>query len=127
MALIRKIDCVMLRVEDLHAAREFYEQVLGLTPLWSDEHSAALGMPESEAEVVLHNDPNIARDCNVHYLVEDVTGAVAELTAAGCKVIVAPFEVRIGKCAVLVDPFGNRLNLIDMTKGPIEYNRKPKA
>jgi catechol 2,3-dioxygenase-like lactoylglutathione lyase family enzyme len=83
MALLRKIDCVMLRVDDLGAAREFYEQVLGLTPLWSDEHSVALGMPESEAEIVLHDDPGIPRDCNVHYLVDDVTDAVARLSAKG--------------------------------------------
>jgi predicted enzyme related to lactoylglutathione lyase len=43
------------------------------------------------------------------------------------KVVVAPFEVRIGRCAVPVDPFGNSLNLIDMSKGPIEYNLRPKA
>jgi predicted enzyme related to lactoylglutathione lyase len=127
MALLRKIDCVMLRVDDLGAAREFYEQVLGLTPLWSDEHSVALGMPESEAEIVLHDDPDIPRDCNVHYLVDDVIDAVARLSAKRCEVIVAPFEVRIGRCAVLIDPFGNSLNLIDMSKGPIEYNLRPKA
>src|SRR6266849_3407652 len=127
MALLRKIDCVMLRVDDLRAASEFYEHVLGLTPLCSDEHSVALGMPESEAEIVLHNDPGIPRDCNVHYLVDDVSKAVANLAAEGCRVIVAPFEVRIGKCAVLADPFENSLNLIDMTKGPVEYNLKPKA
>jgi predicted enzyme related to lactoylglutathione lyase len=84
-------------------------------------------MPESEAEIVLHDDPGIPRDCNVHYLVDDVTEAVAKLAATGCAVLVAPFEVRIGKCAVLADPFGNPLNLIDMTKGPVEYNLKPKA
>jgi catechol 2,3-dioxygenase-like lactoylglutathione lyase family enzyme len=32
MALLRKIDCVMVRVDDLDAARKFYEEVLGLTP-----------------------------------------------------------------------------------------------
>jgi lactoylglutathione lyase len=127
MALLRKIDCVMVRVDDLDAARKFYEEVLGLTPLWSDEQSVALGMPESEAEIVLHNNPDIPRDCSVHYLVENVTDAVAQLGATGCQVIVAPFEVRIGKCAVVADPFGNMLNLIDMTKGPFEYNLKRSA
>ena len=36
VALLRKIDCVMLRVDDLTSAWEFYERTLGLEPLWSD-------------------------------------------------------------------------------------------
>ena len=58
---------------------------------------------------------------NVHYLVGDVKGATAKLSSAGCSVMVAPFEVRIGMCAVLRDPFANLLSLIDMSKGPAEY------
>lgn len=57
--LLRKIDCVMIRVDNLDAAREFYQQSLGLEPLRSDEHSVALGMPESDAEIVLHDNPEI--------------------------------------------------------------------
>jgi predicted enzyme related to lactoylglutathione lyase len=45
-------------------------------------------------------------------LVDDVIAIVAGLAAAGCRVLVTPFDVRIGKCAVLADPFGNKLNLI---------------
>jgi len=123
MALLRKIDCVMLRVDNLAAAGEFYERILGLEPLWSDEHSIALGMPETDAEIVLHDNPEIPRDCNVHYLVDSVDQTVATLTAAGCKVVVAPFEVRIGRCAIMCDPMGNNLNLIDMSKGPIATSK----
>lgn len=124
MALLRKIDCVMIRVEDLAAAQEFYQRVLGLEPLWSDEHSVALGMPESDAELVLHDSPDIPRECNVHYLVDDVIAAVAELAAEGCAVTVEPFDIRIGKCAVVTDPFGNLLNLLDLSKGFLKYNLK---
>jgi catechol 2,3-dioxygenase-like lactoylglutathione lyase family enzyme len=95
--LLRKIDCVMVRVDNLSAAREFYERSLGLLTLWSDQHSVALGMPESDAEIVLHDNRDIPRECNVHYLVDDVIAAVTALKAQGCKVIVTPFEVRIGK------------------------------
>ena len=127
MALLRKIDCVMIRVEDLGAARQFYERVLGLEPLWSHGHSVALGMPESDAEIVIHDDPDIPRECNVHYLVDDVKAAVTMLSAQGCKIIVLPFEIRIGLCAVVSDPFGNVLNLLDMSKGPVELNLKRRG
>ena len=124
MALLRKIDCVMLRVDDLTSAWEFYERTLGLEPLWSDEHSVGLGMPETDAEIVLHDNPDIPRDCNVHYLVDDVNTAVTRLAAAGWTVVAPAFDVRIGRCAVLADSTGNKLNLLDMTKGPVEYNLK---
>jgi hypothetical protein len=79
-------------------------------------------MPESDAEIVLHDDPKIPHNCNVHYLVNDVVETVAKIEGNGCRVIVAPFDVRIGKCAVVSDPSGNQLNLIDMTRGPVQYN-----
>jgi catechol 2,3-dioxygenase-like lactoylglutathione lyase family enzyme len=123
-AILRKIDCVMTKVGDLTAARDFYQRVLGLKPLWSDTQFLALGLPESDAEVVLHDDPQIPRECNVHYLVDDVKEAVASLDAEHCEVIVPPFEVRVGMCAIARDPFGNLLNLIDMSKGRVEDNLK---
>jgi hypothetical protein len=30
--------------------------------------------------------------------------------------VAAPFEIRIGKCTVVSDPFGNLLNLLDIGK-----------
>jgi glyoxylase I family protein len=122
--VLRKIDCVMVKVENLDVARRFYERVLGLTHLWSNSHSIALGMRDCDAEIVLHDDPQIPRECNVHYLVGDVKDAAAKLSSAGCSVMVAPFEVGVGRCAVLRDPFDNLLNLIDTSKGPIECGQR---
>src|SRR5262249_24206155 len=121
--LLRKIDCVMVKVENLDAARQFYERVLGLTHLWSNARSIALGMRDCDAEIVLHDDPQIPRECSVHYLVGDVRAAVAKLSSAGCSVMVAPFEVPSGMAAGLRDPFETLLNLIDMSKGPVEYGQ----
>ena len=122
-SLLRKIDCVMIKVGDLVSAGEFYRRTLGLQPSWSDAHAIALKMPESEAEIVLHDDSDIPRECSVHYLVDDAKAAAAHLASAGCPIVVPPFEVRIGVCAVLRDPFGNLLNLLDMSKGPIATTR----
>ena len=36
---------------------------------------------------------------------------------AGGKVIVPPFDIQIGRCAVLEDPWGNPLVLLDTSKG----------
>jgi len=32
---------------------------------------------------------------------------------------VPPFEIQIGRCVVVQDPFGNPLVLLDMSKGPL--------
>ena len=36
MTTLRKIDCVMIRVENVEAAAQYYTQVFGLRRLWHD-------------------------------------------------------------------------------------------
>ena len=115
---LRKIDCIMIKVDDLERAREFYLRVFGMRPAWRDGTSAGLKFPESDAEIVLHTIASIPHRVDVTYLVEDVIAAVESLKAEGCEVAAAPFDVAIGKCAVIVDPFGTPMTIIDMTKGP---------
>jgi predicted enzyme related to lactoylglutathione lyase len=107
----------MVRVPDLAAAAEFYTRVFGLRPLWHDETSLGLGLAETDAEIVLHT-MDLPADRSVHYLVDDVPSAVAIAQRAGCVVREAPFDIAIGMCAVLADPFGNTVCLLDMSKGP---------
>lgn len=113
--MLKKIDCVMLRVDDLEAAADYYINVFGLRKLRQDDTMIGLGLPETDAEIVLHTDPDIHDP--VHYLVDDVLSAAAGLEAKGCAVVVPPFDIRIGKCAVLRDPFGITLSILDMSKG----------
>jgi lactoylglutathione lyase len=112
-AALRTIDCVMVPVPDLDAGVSFYERVFGLTVKWRDEVSVGMRLPESDTEVVLNNEGITG----VHYLVDDVPSVVAAAVGAGCTVVTEPFDIVIGKCAVIEDPFGNRLQMLDMTKG----------
>lgn len=118
--MLKKIDCVMIRVPDVQAAMKYYADVFGLRPHWWSEQSAGLGFSESDAEIVVHCEPDIPSNVEVHYLVDDVTVAVKEYVAKGCKVLVEPFDIAIGKCAIIADPFGNRLCILDMTEGPLK-------
>ena len=118
--MLRKIDCVMIRVEDVKAAMAYYSDVFGLLPVWWDETSAGLVFPGSDAEIVVHCNPDIPSRVEVHYLVDDVVTAVQHLATNGCKILVEPFDITIGKCAVIEDPFGTRLCILDMTKGPLK-------
>ena len=111
---LRKIDCVMVRVDDLAAATAFYARACGLRPLWRDESSVGMGLPDTDAEVVLHT-MDLPGEWNVYYLVDDVLAAVAAWRG---EVVREPFEIEIGWCAVLADPFGNAVGILDMSKGP---------
>jgi predicted enzyme related to lactoylglutathione lyase len=121
--MLRKIDCMMLRVEDPEAAAVYYSDVFGLRRLWQDETSVGLGFPETDAEVVLHCNSEIPSPLDVYYLVDDVLCSVGVLRQNECTVLVEPFDIPIGKCAVVRDPFGTRLCILDMSKG----SRQPLA
>lgn len=113
---LRKIDCVMTRVPDLELAASFYERTFGLRRLWSDPDAIGLAMPETDAEIVLHS-MEIPVDCSVHYAVDSVEDTVAAYVGDGCTVRVAPFDIAIGRCAVVTEPYGNSLALVDFSKG----------
>jgi predicted enzyme related to lactoylglutathione lyase len=51
-----------------------------------------------------------------------MAAALPALVDAGCRVVAGPFPIAIGRCAVITDPFGNSLTLVDMTKGPRRAN-----
>lgn len=115
--MLREIDCVMVRVPDLAAATEFYASVFGLRPLWSDEVSVGMAMPDTGTEIVLHT-MDLPADRSVCYVVDDVPTAVAGYRRSGCTVTVEPFDIVIGRCAVVADPYGNSLCVLDRSKGP---------
>ncbi len=120
--MFKKIDCVMIRVPNVEEAAAYYAEVFGQRPSWRGDDSIGLTFPETDAEIVLHNDPDIPSAVEVHYLVEDVVAVVKDYAAKGCRMLVEPFDITIGKCAVIEDPFGTRLCILDMTKGPRRLN-----
>ena len=115
--MFKKIDCVMIRVDDLAAAEKFYAEVFGLKVGWRDGDSVGMLLPETDAEVVLHRKTEIPHRVEVHYLVDDVVAAVGTYASKGCRIVEPPFDVLIGKCAVIEDPFGTTLCLLDLSSG----------
>lgn len=114
MAVIRKVDCVRLYVPDLEAGLSFYRDRLGHELIWRTETSAGLRLPESEAELVLQTEEQRQE---VDLLVDSADEAAKFIEQAGGKIVVAPFDIQIGRCVVLEDPWGNPLVLLDTSKG----------
>jgi len=112
--LFRKVDCIRLYVPDLEAGLSFYRDQLGHALIWRTEESAGLRLPDSEAELVLQTErPGLEVDITVPSADE----AAARWQALGGKVIAGPFDIRIGRCVVVQDPWGNPLVLLDTSKG----------
>ena len=115
--MLKKIDCVLLKVSNLQTAADLYVKTFGLKKLWSDGKQIGLGLSDSDTEIVLHADASIPSDVDVNYLVENVRDAVALLAAKDFQILRAPFDITIGMCAVLKDPIGHVWSILDLTKG----------
>lgn len=112
--LFRKFDSLQLPVKDLDAALAFYVGKLGHRLVWRSEAGAGLAFPDGDGELVLQTErPQPETDL----VVESVPAAVERWVSSGGSVIAGPFEIQIGMCAVVRDPFGNVLVMLDWSKG----------
>jgi predicted enzyme related to lactoylglutathione lyase len=113
--LLQKVDAITVPVPDLDAGLGFYRDHLGHQLRWRNEEigAAGLALPGSDTEIVLttrlHYEPN--------WLVASADQAAAAVAAAGGRIIAAPEDIPVGRVAVVEDPFGNVLVLLDLSKG----------
>lgn len=113
-ALIRNVDAIEIPVPTLEKGLAFYRDRLGHRLIWRTETAAGLQLPDSDAEIVLQTE---REDAAVDLLVDSADDAARAIISAGGKVIVPPFDMQIGRCVIVEDPWNNRLVLLDMSKG----------
>jgi len=113
--LFRQLDAVTVRVPDLDQGLSFYRDLLGHDLLWRNDAlgQAGLRLPESDTELVL----STSLDYAPNWLVTSVDDAVERLVAAGGRVVSRPAAIPVGRVAVVADPFGNPLILVDLSAG----------
>jgi predicted enzyme related to lactoylglutathione lyase len=119
--LLRYVDAVTVPVPDLDRGMAFYRDVLGHQLIWRNEAAGQAGLrtPGSDTEIVLTTRLGYEPDWKVNS-----ADAVAEVFAAnGGRVLAGPMDIPIGRLAIVEDPFGNRLVLLDSTKGTYDTNR----
>lgn len=116
-ALLRRVDCVRLPVANLESGLAFYRDALGLELVWRDGDSAGLRMPVDGTEIVIHTGGG---GPETDLLVNSADEAARIITEAGGSVSVDPFDIRIGRCCVVCDPWGNELVLLDFSKGLLQ-------
>jgi predicted enzyme related to lactoylglutathione lyase len=111
----RKVDAVTVPVPGLDEGLRFYSERLGHAVLWRNDATgqAGLALPDSDTELVLTTSETFEPD----WLVESVDSAIHEFERAGGSLLVAPQDIPVGRLAVVLDPFGNTLVLVDLSKG----------
>ncbi|MBA5806086.1 VOC family protein [Rhizobium changzhiense] len=118
--LFRKLDNYLLHVSDLEQAISFYRDRLGHSLIWRNAEAAGFALPETDAELVVHL--RIGPETDI--LVDDADAAFQELLAAGAKAVEPPFDIAIGRCARVCDPFGNVLVILDQSKGTFTTDKE---
>src|SRR5690554_6082162 len=77
-----------------------------------------LGMGDSKTEIVIQNERT---EQFIDIKVDSVMDAAVEIEKAGGQILYGPFDIKIGKCAVVKDPWGNKYVILDHTKGTFIY------
>jgi lactoylglutathione lyase len=112
--LMRKVDCVRLYVPDLDAGLAYYRDQLGHELIWRTERAVGLRLPDTDAEIVLHTE---RQGPETDLLVDSADAAAVRIEEAGGRIVAGPFDIQIGRCAVVQDPWGNQVVLLDTSKG----------
>lgn len=117
LPLIRSIDAIAIPVPDLDTGLAFYRDTLGHPLRWRNDEigQAALSMPGTDAEIVLTTRQE--QQYAPNWLVASADEAAEAIRAAGGRLVSAPTDIPVGRVAVVADPFGNPLVLVDLTKG----------
>lgn len=121
--MFQKIDCVRIHVSSVDAALAFYQEKLGLELAWRrGESEAGLKLQNSDTELVLVREE--LEHAEVDVLVRKVDQDARDFQNKGGKIVVKPFDIPVGRCAVVQDPWNNEFALLDLSKGLLKTDSK---
>ena len=112
--IFKNIDCIELYVSEINEGIQYYCDSMGLKLLWRNEDMVGLGMENDITEIVLQSQ---RKQVLVDIKVESVDESIEKIKEAGGTVEYGPFDVPIGRCAVILDKWHNKYVILDMTKG----------
>jgi predicted enzyme related to lactoylglutathione lyase len=113
--LFQGVDAVTVPVPDLDAGLAFYRDRLGHPLLWRHDElgQAGLGLSTPGTELVL----TTRAPYTPSWLVASADDAASAVVQAGGRRISGPSDIPVGRLAVVEDPFGNQLVMLDLSKG----------
>jgi predicted enzyme related to lactoylglutathione lyase len=109
--VLEKINAVLVKVPSIQEGLDFYREQLGLQTFWKKEDIASVHLGDGQLVMSTKLDPE------TNILVESVENAAKIFEKAGGKIVSPPEDIDVGKLVVVEDAFGNRLTLVDFSKG----------
>jgi predicted enzyme related to lactoylglutathione lyase len=111
--VLRSVDAITIPVPGLDEGLAFYRDRLGHRLLWRNDTvgQAGLALPDCSVEVVL----TTRQQMEANWLVDSLDTAIRDLLASGARVASEPSTIPVGRVAVVIDPFGNPLVLVELT------------
>ena len=119
--IFNKVDCIRLYVPDLDEGLSFYRDKLGHSLIWRSDTAAGLKIQGQDTEIVLQT---TEEGVEIDLAVESVPDAMDRIIEAGGKIVAGPFDIQIGKCAVIEDPWHNQLVILDTSKGLLRTDQE---
>ncbi len=113
---LQKLIALSLRiyVSDLEAGIGYYHNKLGLKIEWKTETAICFLMEDGVGELVIQNERKVEE---TDLMVDSVIDAIEQIKDSGGKIIYGPFDIKMGKCAVIEDPWSNKMVILDSSKG----------
>jgi len=109
--VLKKVNAVLVKVPSIQEGLDFYREQLGLQTLWKKGNIASVRLGDGQLVMSTTLDPE------TNILVESVEHAAKIFVSAGGKVVSPPEDIDVGKLVIVEDAFGNRLTLVDFSKG----------
>jgi lactoylglutathione lyase len=105
----------MKSVSDRGPQKSSYSDICGLRSAQRVGRSSLAGSSFSECDmdILLLSDSAQTSQVEAHFVVEDVISALPAYIEQGYTIAIEPFDITIGKCAVIQDTAGTRICIFD--------------
>src|SRR5580704_1719726 len=110
--MFRRIDRIILPVQALPGAVHYYRDVLGMKLVREDKQLAVFLMLDGKTELVLSAGSDLGGE-EICYLVDDVRDLYERREELQLKFVQSPRDTAQGVSAVIRDPFGNVMMILD--------------
>jgi len=122
LRMLRRIDRHIVRVPSVEGAVRYYRDVLGMQLVRQEARVAVFRLRDGDAsELVIHADPDQPEDA-IYYLVDDVRDIYKRRAELKLTFVSPPGQSSKGFRAVVKDPFGHVLMLLDRTTETADDN-----
>lgn len=123
--MFRKIDAIILLVSDMERTKDFYKNVLGLplkieAPDWTEFFMKGTKLALHPINEKLKSKISSKVGILMGFMVMDMDETSKVLHEKGVKFVKEPKEERFGKHAIIEDPDGYMISIVQLTGKPEE-------